>query len=210
MTNETHLVTQFPFDHGICHRMPVFPSSQPTNHERDQATDMFVAIAKWCPFEVEHWIRSNVDKENNQLSRFDVIVIGTGIWEAVRAPDCRNWSSFVYSDQEMSKRSHLQIAEDTMRAAAEYIKIQWARHKQRVESGLPNSAARYPTMPMIVWRTAGYDQNVGHELMDNMNRHVIDLYETLIMESNVDGFRMADYFRLVDSGGAVRPRSFHR
>jgi hypothetical protein len=212
--------SHFPYWHGFCHRTPTFPNI-PTqdnqgNHsykglKNHQATSMFVSLAKYCPFQVEHWIRSNVDHEYNPLSRFDVVVIGTGVWAAVRPNDCRNYSNLLYSDDPaLANRDHVQIVEETMLTVAEYIETQYARLKRRGGGG----SAKYPKIPMIVWRTAGYDQNMNHDLIDSMNLRIIDLYETIVSEKSRRNssreFHMADYFRLVDWGGAVRPRSFHR
>jgi hypothetical protein len=207
---------QFPYLDGICHRMPGFPSIQGNDHDNhSQATPMLVSLARCCPFQVEHWIRSNIDQEYNQLSRFDVVVIGTGVWEAVQPHLCRSWSNLLYpGDPVQAQRNHMQIAEGTMMAIAEYITTQYTRQKQRREGGLSDSTSKYPKIPMIVWRTAGYDQNRNHELIDSMNQRIIDLYEEIVSERRVGNssspFRMEDYFRLVDWGGAVRPRSFRR
>jgi hypothetical protein len=218
--NKTHLAQQFPYAYGFCHRTPAFPS-QPAKEiqrkrsdnslEHNQATPVFGSVLRHCPCEVERWIRNIFDQEYNILSRFDVIVIGTGVWEAVMPEICKNLSNAFYPDDPvLANRDHIQIVEATVLVVAEYVKRQWARQKQRTGSGLSDSSTRYPKIPMIVWRTAGYDGRGWHELIDNINRRVIDLYETLAKESNTGDFLMTDYFRLIDWGGAVRPRSFHR
>jgi hypothetical protein len=222
MPNDIDVYEQFPYKFGFCHETPAFPSRAPMDLqgkrssgllERSHATPMFVSTMKYCPCEVEHWIRSNLHNEYNQLSRFDVVVVGTGVWEAVRAEDCRGFGAYLYpGNSTLAARDAIQIAEETMLSVAEYIKTQYARQERQRADRMTDSRSIFPKIPVIVWRTSGYDHLRNHSLIDDMNRHVIELYDAIVSESNggPGDFRMADYFRLVDWGGAVRPRSFDR
>jgi hypothetical protein len=206
------LPDRFPYKHGICHRTPSVSSSTMTG---DDPTPIFAIAVMFCPVMLEAWIKGNIAQQNNMLSRFDVVVLATGVWDAVRSSRCQSHARRIHGKESpLSLRDPTQIAQDTILSIKEYIQSQ-ALLVPSTTSGVEQST-RYPKTPMIVWRTSGYDQELGHNITDEMNQGAIDTYNgiaeivTSLAQGNNSRERLlSDYFRLVDWGGAIRPRSFH-